>query len=429
MIEEEILKFIQNTLSWFNSNVFTPQTGIEFIIIFAAFGLGFLGQRLLIPTFLKLINQANLPWRFEHILKNISTLTPHIIMAILLAFAIPVSQIEQVAFATVWITAATKLLLAWVFIRIAAQLIANTFFRNIITTAAWLIAALSILGILDNTIDMMDALGFKIGTFRLSVLSIFQSIFSIVLFVSAAFFLSGFLDRKLQKTSDISASARVLISKIIKFMLITIAVLIAVTSAGIDLSVLAVFGGALGIGIGFGLQKGVSNLFSGILLLLDRSIKPGDVIQLQNGEAFGWVEHMGARYTNIVTRDNISYLVPNEDLITQQVVNWSHGNTLVRLELLFGVHYKSDPYLVRKIAIEAAQKVKRVVEEPLPVCHIVKFDDSSVRFTLRFWIKDAEKGVTNVRGDIYLELWDAFKQHGIEIPYPQRDVFIHEAKK
>ncbi|MAS86472.1 MAG: mechanosensitive ion channel family protein [Micavibrio sp.] len=427
MFEEEILKFIQNAISWLNGNVLTPQTGIEFIIIFIAFGLGLLGKKILTPILLRLINQANLPWRFEHILKSITGLTPHMIMAVLLAFTIPIATISPFTFATIWITAATKLLMAWIFIRIAAQLIANTFLRKILTSAAWIIAALSILGILDNTISAMDGLGFKIGDFRLSVLSIFQSIISVVLFVSAAFFLSSFLDKRLQKTTDISVTARVLISKVIKFALISIAVLIGITSAGIDLSVLAVFGGALGIGIGFGLQKGVSNLFSGILLLLDRSIKPGDVIQLQNGEAFGWVEHMGARYTNIVTRDNISYLVPNEDLITQQVVNWSHGNTLVRMQIVFGVHYDSDPHFIKKIAIEAAQKAKRVVEEPLPVCHLIEFGDSSIKFTLRFWIKDAEKGVTNVKGDVFLALWDALKENNIKIPYPHREVFVHNS--
>ena len=135
---------------------------------------------------------------------------------------------------------------------------------------------------------------------------------------------------------------------------------------------------------------------------------------------------MGGRHTEIITRDNKSYLIPNEQLITQQVVNWSHGDTSVRIEAKFGVHYKSDPHLVRKIAAEAAATPERVLESPAPVCHIVAFGDSSIDFVVRFWVRDAENGITNVRGEVMLALWDAFKEHGIVIPYPQREVTVLE---
>ncbi len=144
---------------------------------------------------------------------------------------------------------------------------------------------------------------------------------------------------------------------------------------------------------------------------------------------FGLVNHMGARYTELVTRDNKSYLVPNEEFITQHVVNWSHGNTLLRVEMEFGVHYNSDPYEVRRLAIEAAAKPERVVDTPAPVCHLIEFGDSSLNFVLRYWIKDAEKGVVNTKGDVMLELWDAFKDNNIQIPYPHREVFVHEPPK
>jgi small-conductance mechanosensitive channel len=162
------------------------------------------------------------------------------------------------------------------------------------------------------------------------------------------------------------------------------------------------------------------------LLLLDRSIKPGDIIEMPNG-AFGWVEKMGARYTEIVTRDNKSYLIPNENFITQQVVNWSHGNTLVRLEVEFGVHYDSDPHQVQILAQQAACRPARVVSEPAPLCHLIAFGENALNFKLRFWIKDAEQGVTNIRGDVLLSLWDIFKENEIKIPYPHRMVYLHEA--
>ncbi|MGB8622982.1 MAG: mechanosensitive ion channel domain-containing protein, partial [Paracoccaceae bacterium] len=174
------------------------------------------------------------------------------------------------------------------------------------------------------------------------------------------------------------------------------------------------------VGLGFGLQKVVSNLVSGVIILLDKSIKPGDVISL--GDTFGWINALGARYVSVVTRDGKEYLIPNEDLITSQVVNWSHSNDFVRLDIFFGTSYGDDPHKVREIAIEAAKTVGRVLNSRPPVCHIVGFGDSSVDYILRFWITDPTGGLTNVRGAVYLALWDAFQANGISIPFPQREV-------
>ena len=249
----------------------------------------------------------------------------------------------------------------------------------------------------------------------------------------AASMLGNISDRQINKISSLSPSSRVLITKIARVFLVIAALLIGITTAGIDLSLLAVFSGAVGLGVGFGLQKGISNLFSGMMLLIDESIKPGDIIELPAADGstatFGWVNHMGARYTEIVTRDNKSFLVPNEDFITQKVVNWSHGNTLVRIKTSFGVHYDSDPHLVKKIAEDATKTVERVVENPSPMCWLVEFGDSSLNFSLRYWIKDAEKGVTNTKGQVMMALWDAFKEHGIKIPYPHREIYMHDHSK
>lgn len=251
--------------------------------------------------------------------------------------------------------------------------------------------------------------------------------FALFFLLYAAIFLASLLERRIQRTQGLTATSKVLINKIVRVTLVSLALLVGITTAGVDLSLLAVFGGAVGLGVGFGLQKGVSNLFSGMLLLLDKSIKPGDIIELEG--TFGWVDQMGARYTSIVTRDNKSFLVPNEDFITQQVVNWSHGNTLVRLEVEFGVDYRSDPHKVKDIAEKAAIAHERICEDPLPICHLVEFGDSSLNFKLRFWIKDAHKGVTNMREAVMLALWDAFKENDIAIPYPHREVYIHEVEK
>jgi small-conductance mechanosensitive channel len=207
---------------------------------------------------------------------------------------------------------------------------------------------------------------------------------------------SDFLDRRVQSSADLTPSIQVLIGKLIRLLLITFAILIALSTVGIDFSALALFSGAVGVGLGFGLQKIVSNLVSGIILLADKSIKPGDVISV--GDSFGWVGSMGARYTSIVTREGREFLIPNEDFVTQRVINWSYSNDEVRLDVAFGVSYASDPHKICQIAMEATKTVARVLISPAPVCHLKAFGDSSLDFTLRFWIRDPVDGVTNVRG-------------------------------
>ena len=244
----------------------------------------------------------------------------------------------------------------------------------------------------------------------------------LVAFLWAASTLSNFVERRLRSTLDVSATAHVLISKAVKTAAIVLAVVSALSLVGIDLTAMAVFSGALGLGIGIGLQKLASNLMSGVIILLDRSIKPGDVITV--GDTFGAISSLNARYVNVVARNGVSYLVPNETFITEPVINWSYSQRLVRIDVHFGVSYDSDPHEVRRIAVETVTSVARVRRAKDPVCHITAFGDSAIEFILRFWIEDPEDGVTNVRGNVLLALWDAFKAAGITIPYPHREIII-----
>ena len=242
----------------------------------------------------------------------------------------------------------------------------------------------------------------------------------IAVLLFAARFLSRTTAAQIRRNEEISPSMQVLAVKFLQVILYGAAFFIGLKAVGVDLTGLAVLSGAIGVGLGFGLQKVVSNLVSGVILLLDRSIKPGDVISL--GETFGWINSLGARYVSITTRDGREYLIPNEDLITGQVVNWSHSDEFVRLDIYFGTAYADDPHKVRRIAVEAAKGVDRVLSFKPPVCHIVGFGDSSVDYILRFWIRDPTGGLTNIRGNVYLALWDAFQENGISIPFPQREV-------
>jgi small-conductance mechanosensitive channel len=215
----------------------------------------------------------------------------------------------------------------------------------------------------------------------------------------------------------------VLLGKITRISLMVFAVLIGMQLLDLNLTALTVLSGAIGVGIGFGLQKVVSNFISGIIILMDESIKPGDTITL--GDTFGWIRELRARFVSVVTRDGREYLIPNEDFITTQVVNWSFSNNYVRLDVPFGVSYDSDPHEVIRLAKKAAAAVDRVdaVYQP-PVCWMTEFGDSSINFLLRFWIDDPQRGLTNIRGTVLLALWDTFKAHGIKIPFPHREVIM-----
>ncbi len=320
------------------------------------------------------------------------------------------------------VTLAATIATAWFFIRIAAQVIRNRFLRRMVIWGLTIYATLYYLGLLDAATQFLDGLSIEFGDFRLTVLAILKAVLVTGLLFFGARLLASGAARRISANEDISPSMRVLSVKFVQVVLYSLAFFIGLKAVGFDLTGLAVLSGAIGVGLGFGLQKVVSNLVSGVIILLDKSIKPGDVISL--GDTFGWIESLGARYVSVVTRDGKEYLIPNEDLITGQVVNWSHSNEFVRLDIFFGTAYSDDPHKVRKIAIEAAKGVDRVLSRQAPVCHITGFGDSSVDYILRFWISDPTGGLTNIRGNVYLALWDAFKENGISIPFPQREVKV-----
>ena len=316
---------------------------------------------------------------------------------------------------------------AWLGVVLAARLIKNHLLRRIVTWGMWIYVTLYYLGLLEPVSTSLDRVAVEFGDFRLSALAIVKALIVTGILFTVARLVSTTAASRIQQARDISPSMRVLMVKAMQIALYSAAFFIGLKAVGFDLTGLAVLSGAIGVGLGFGLQKVVSNLVSGIIILLDKSIKPGDVISL--GDTFGWINSLGARYVSVVTRDGREYLIPNEDLITGQVVNWSHSNDFVRLDINFGTAYGDDPHEVRRIACEAAASVERVLRSRPPVCHIVGFGDSSVDYVLRFWIEDPTGGLTNIRGNVFLALWDAFRDNGISIPFPQREVKLLEGSR
>jgi small-conductance mechanosensitive channel len=319
------------------------------------------------------------------------------------------------------LSVAVDLATAWIVINLLTSVIRNAFVNRLVALTAWTIAALSILRLLDPVAEALNSLAIQIGGLRLSVLLVLKTAALLMLVLWVALGISRFIDRKLQASSDLTPSLKALIATVVRILLLSMAIVMVLNAVGIDLTALAFFSGAIGVGIGFGLQKIVSNLVSGIILLADKSIKPGDIVML-NDTNFGWVSTIGARYTSIDTRDGRSYLVPNEDFVTQRVVNWSYSDNRMMLEAKFGTSYDSNPHDVCRIAVAAAASVPRVAKDPSPVCWFLEFGESSLNFSLRYWIEDPERGVITVRAPVMLALWDAFKREGIEIPFPQRDI-------
>lgn len=321
---------------------------------------------------------------------------------------------------------ATSLLTAWFVIRLFAGIIANRELARMIAPVAWFVAALDILGFLDPLLDVLDGAKIPLGEGSISALDVISGVFSLAIFMWVAMALAALLDRRLRALSSLPASARVLITKTIKIVLVILAFLLALNATGIDLTALAVFGGALGVGIGFGLQKVVSNFISGLILLVDRSIKPGDVVE--TGGTYGVINKLAARYTSVITRDGTEFLIPNEDMITQPVVNWSHTDTYVRRKIPLLISYDDDPRQAMDLMIEAALEDKRVLSTKAksPQCRLMDFADNGIKIELRLWIADAHDGVNNVASNVRLSIWDKFKDAGITFPFPQHVVHMNK---
>jgi small-conductance mechanosensitive channel len=314
-----------------------------------------------------------------------------------------------------------KLALAWLIIRLVTSVIRNTFIVRLVSLSAWLVAALSIIGQLDPAIDALDSVSIVLGGLQLTPLLVIKLAVLLVLALWLSNILSNFVESRITQSSDLTPSIQVLLVKMIRLALMIFSVAIVMSAVGINLSVLAIFSGAAGVGIGFGLQKIVANFISGIILLVDKSVKPGDLVTI--GDSSGRISAMKTRYISVAAGDGREFLIPNEDLVTQKVTNWTYTdkNTLVKVN--FAANYDADPRLVCKLAIEIAAASPRIIKLKPPTCLLVEFAEAGMKFALTFWIPDPD-GMDNVKSDVMLSLWDAFKREGIRVPYPVREIRI-----
>ncbi len=313
----------------------------------------------------------------------------------------------------------------WIVIGLLCSFIKEIFWARSLAAIGYAITAIFAMAHLDGIIRNLKEFHIELGTFSISAWGILTGCIAFAFAMWLSLGLSRLIEGQVNSIPRLSASLRVLISKIIRILFIFIAIMVALGSMGINLSSLTVLGGAVGLGLGFGLQKVVSNFVSGIILLMDNSIKPGDVIEIDG--TYGWINNLRARYASVITRDGTEHLIPNEDLITQRVINWSFTDELVRIRIPIGVSYDADPHECIRLILEAAQSHERVLERPAPVCLLKEFGDSSVNLELRLWLADPANGVANVKSHVLLKVWDIFKENKIEIPFPQRDLHIRSS--
>lgn len=295
-------------------------------------------------------------------------------------------------------------------------------------SAAWLIwgaFALHITGLLPRIHAAMEALSFESGSHRFSLWLLFQAAVVVILAVVVALALSRLTENRLMGFTQMNLSLRMALSKAARTIFLILAVLVALPAVGIDLTVLSVFGGALGVGIGFGLQKVASNYISGFIILLDRSVRIGDLVTVDN--KYGEVSQINTRYTLLKALDGTESIVPNEMLISQTVVNHSLSQPNVRVAMQVQVSYDTDLEQAQALMLEAARSQSRVIlDEPdnQPKVFLKEFADNGVMLELAVWIRDANEGQNNLRSDINWAIWRRFKAAKIEIPFPQRVVHM-----
>jgi len=324
-----------------------------------------------------------------------------------------------------------SLLQAWILIRLFSTLVRDPFWAHTFATTAWLIAALNILKLLNPLIGILDGIAVTFGSSRLSLFAVIKGATLLILLIWLASVISRFVQSRLSASKNLTPSLKSLISQVVKIGLFFAAVVFAMNMIGIDLTALAVFSGALGVGIGFGLQAIFSNLVSGIIMLLEGSIKVGDFVELESG-LLGEVREINTRATLVTTNDAIDILVPNSQFINGQVVNWTLRDRFRRLRIPFGVAYGSDKELVKKAALEAAAATSHVLtgrSAKPPEVWLSNFGESSLDFELVVWLKpEAVTRPNSVKADFNWHLETALSKYGIEIPFPQRDLHVRSGR-
>ncbi len=418
---KDLMEFLQTTARSVGAEILSPWFYLQLGLILAAAGIASVTQAAVrARTDLTSVGMG-WPAPLRHFVRVMVGSASTAMFALLVIVARVVMYHATWPSRSYLLMVAAKLALAWLAIRLLTSVLRNAFFVRLVSITAWFVAALSIIGQLDATLDALDSVAIVLGGLRLTPLLVLKAGALLIIALWLTNIASNFVESRINQASDLTPSVQVLLIKIIRIGLLTIAVMIALGAVGINLSALAVFSGAVGVGIGIGLQKIVANFISGIILLADKSVKPGDLVTI--GDNTGRISAMKTRYISVAAGDGREFLVPNEDLVTQKVVNWTYTDKNTLVKIAFGTNYDADPRLVCKLATETAANHPRAQKGKPPNCILTEFAEAGMKFSLTFWIADPD-GMDNVKSDVMLALWDAFKREGIRVPYPVREIRV-----
>jgi small-conductance mechanosensitive channel len=418
---KDVLEFLQSAARSVGAEVTSPwfyfQVGVVLLGAGIAYGTGAALRSRIDTTKLG----ANWPAPFRVIVRVLLGHSATVVFAILMRVARIIMKELTWPSRSYLLAVFAKLALAWLVIRLLTSVIRNQFILRLVSISAWLVAALSIIGQLDPVIEALDSVSIMFGGLRLTPLLLIQLAVLLAVALWLSNVASNFAENRIAQAGDLTPSVQVLLVKLIRLGLMIFAVAVAMSAVGINLSALAIFSGAAGVGIGFGLQKIVANFISGIILLVDKSVKPGDLVTI--GDSSGRISAMKTRYISVAAGDGREFLIPNEDLVTQKVTNWTYTdkNTLVKVN--FGTNYDADPRLVCKLAIETAASAQRALKSKPPNCLLTEFAEAGMKFSLTFWVADPGD-MDNMKSEVMLQLWEAFKREGIRVPYPVRELRV-----
>jgi small-conductance mechanosensitive channel len=305
--------------------------------------------------------------------------------------------------------------------------------ENRITLVLWAVAALALLGWLDALEAALNRVSLVPGRAQLSLWGLLKGMVIVTAFVVMTTLIARAIERHVMRLEQLAVSTRVGVSKFTYFLLLGLGVLLGINAAGVDVTTLNVLTGAIGIGLGFGLQAVASNFVSGFVLLMDKSIKPGDVISFTGPTGgstgnFGWVQELRGRYVVVRDRDGVDTLVPNQNLITSPFINWSYSDQRVRLKLPVTVSYDDDPELALQLLLQATENHPRILRDPPAVSRLISFENNGMLLEIRFWIADPVNGVNNVRSDVNRAIWRIFRAQGVTIPVPQQETRLLKSR-
>ena len=418
---KDLLESIQMAASSVGAEITSPWFYLQFGIILAAAGIAYAADTAIHAR----TDMSSLAMRWPLPLRHFARVMVASASTAVFAVLMVVSRI--VMWHMTWpsrsylIAVSGKLALAWLVIRLVTSVIDNAFIVKLVSAAAWLVAALSIIGQLDWAADTLDSFGILVGGLRLTPLLLIKAGALLIVALWLTNIASNFAESRINRATDLTPSIQVLLVKIIRIGLMVVAIAIALDAVGINLSALAVFTGAAGVGIGLGLQKIVANFISGLILLVDKSVKPGDLVTI--GESQGKISAMKTRYISVAAGDGREFLIPNEDLVTQKVTNWTYTDKNTLVKIAFAANYDADPRLVCNLATDTAAAHERATKGKPPSCVLTEFAEFGMKFSLTFWIADPD-GMDRVKSDVMLALWDGFKGNGIKVPYPVRELRV-----